>query len=67
MRALVQDLPERDGASGGEAVKFVSLLVPEPYLEKLEDLVRKRYYPNRSEAIRMVIRDMVKDEWQKEK
>lgn len=40
-------------------MKFVSLLVPDAYLEKLEDLVRKRYYPNRSEAIRFAIKDLI--------
>lgn len=41
-------------------MQMVNLLIPEPYLAMLADLVREGVYPNRSEAIRMAIRDMVK-------
>lgn len=34
-------------------MKFITQYVPEGHICKLEELVRKGYYPNRAEAIRM--------------
>lgn len=39
-------------------MKMISLMLSEPYIAMLDDLVREELYPNRSEAIRMAIRDM---------
>ncbi|MHA1680126.1 MAG: ribbon-helix-helix domain-containing protein [Promethearchaeota archaeon] len=36
--------------------------VPEAYLEGLDSLVSERVYPNRSEAIRVAVRDLLKTE-----
>ena len=42
-------------------MKVISLLVPEPYLQMIYDLVRKGVFPNRSEAIRVAIRDLLNE------
>ena len=44
------------------AVKLITLYVPETYLKALDQLVGERFYPNRAEAIRVAIRDLVNDE-----
>ena len=33
--------------------------LPEPYVEALEELVRRKLYPNRAEAIRVAVRDFI--------
>jgi len=44
-------------------MKLISVKIPDAYLEGLEILVRvKKMYPNRSEAIRMAIRDLLRRE-----
>jgi len=43
-------------------MKLVTALLPEAYLEGLDDLVRSNMYPNRSCAIRNAVRDMLKQE-----
>jgi antitoxin ParD1/3/4 len=49
-------------------MKLITLYLPEPYLEALDELVTKRYYPHRAEAIRVAIRDLVSMElWGREK
>ena len=40
-------------------MKLITLHVPEPYLIALDELVEQKYYPNRAEAIRTAIRDML--------
>jgi Arc/MetJ-type ribon-helix-helix transcriptional regulator len=46
-------------------MKLVTLHVPTAYLEGIEQLVDTKLYPNRSEAIRIAIRDLLKKElWQ---
>jgi len=47
-------------------VKLVTVLLPEAYLEGLDELVRAGMYPSRSAAIRASVRDMLKKElWQR--
>ena len=41
-------------------MKMVTLRVPEPYLESLDQLVELKIVPNRAEAIRLAIRDYLK-------
>lgn len=42
---------------------LISLLLPRKYVEILDMIVgEKNRYPNRSEAIRMAIRDLIHDE-----
>ena len=44
-------------------MKLITLHVPEPHLKALDDLVRRRRYPNRAEAIRNAIRDLLNSEF----
>jgi Arc/MetJ-type ribon-helix-helix transcriptional regulator len=49
-------------------LKLVSIHLPETYIKDLDELVEDRYYPNRAEAIRVAVRDMLIDElWEKKK
>jgi len=42
------------------ALRLISVKIPEKYLEGLDILVKvKKMYPNRSEAIRVAIRDLL--------
>jgi len=50
---------------GGEAVRISTILMPVEYFQKLDKLVAKGHYPNRSEAIRMAVRDLILEELQK--
>jgi Arc/MetJ-type ribon-helix-helix transcriptional regulator len=48
-------------------VKLVTVLLPEAYLEGLDELVRGNMYPRRSSAIRSAVRDLLKKElWARE-
>jgi Arc/MetJ-type ribon-helix-helix transcriptional regulator len=50
----------------GEGVKLVTVLLPEAYLEGLDELVRANMYPSRSAAIRSAVRDLLKKElWER--
>jgi len=50
----------------GESVKLVTVLLPEAYLEGLDELVRANMYPSRSAAIRSAVRDLLKKElWER--
>lgn len=40
-------------------MKLITLLLPRPYIKALDQLVGKKYYPNRAEAIRVAIRDLL--------
>ena len=42
-------------------MKHILFYVPELYLEGLDDLVRGKMYPNRNEAIRFAVRDLLQD------
>ncbi len=44
-------------------VKLITLYLPESYLRALDELVKKRYYPSRAEAIRVAIRDLLNREF----
>lgn len=43
-------------------MKLITLYLPEPYLKALDKLVGDRFYPNRAEAIRVAIRDLISEE-----
>ncbi len=43
-------------------MKVVTVHLPEAYIEAIDELVRKRIYPNRAEAIRMAVRDFIREE-----
>lgn len=44
-------------------MKILTVFVPERYVEILESLVKEKRFPNRSEAIRVAIRDLIKSEF----
>jgi len=44
---------------GGIKLKLITLYLPEPYIQALDQLVDEKYYPNRAEAIRVAIRDLL--------
>jgi len=44
---------------GGTCMKLITLHLPEPYIDALDTLVDDKYYPNRAEAIRVAIRDLL--------
>jgi hypothetical protein len=51
---------------GGNWMKLVTVLLPEAYLEGLDELVRANMYPSRSSVIRSAVRDLLKKElWEK--
>jgi len=51
---------------GGKQVKLVTVLLPEAYLEGLDELVRANMYPSRSSVIRSAVRDLLRKElWEK--
>ncbi len=43
-------------------MKLITLYLPEPYIKALDSLVDGRYYPNRAEAIRVAVRDLLNTE-----
>ncbi|MFX1450896.1 MAG: ribbon-helix-helix domain-containing protein [Promethearchaeota archaeon] len=43
-------------------MKLVTLHLPDTYIQDLEKLVQQKRYPNRSEAIRVAVRDLLKSE-----
>jgi len=43
-------------------MKLITLYLPEPYLRALDWLVGEKYYPNRAEAIRVAVRDLLSEE-----
>jgi len=53
---------------GGIKMKLITLYLPEPYIEALDQLVNERFYPNRAEAIRVAIRDLINNEvWRRKR
>jgi antitoxin ParD1/3/4 len=54
--------PQSQRDVGDSEMKLVTLHVPETYIDGLEKLVESNLYPNRSEAIRIAIRDLLKRE-----
>lgn len=43
-------------------MRMITLHLPETYIKELDQLVDERYYPNRAEAIRIAVRDLLSDE-----
>jgi len=40
-------------------MRLITLFLPDSYIETLDSLVEGKLYPNRSEAIRLAIRDLL--------
>jgi Arc/MetJ-type ribon-helix-helix transcriptional regulator len=47
---------------GETTMKLITLYLPETYIKALDQLVDERFYPNRAEAIRVAIRDLISAE-----
>ncbi len=47
-------------------LKLITIHLPEAYLKGIEQLINSKIYPNRSEAIRIAVRDLLKSELWKE-
>jgi len=43
-------------------MKLITLYMPEKELSNLNELVKKKHYPHRSEAIRLAVRDLINSE-----
>jgi len=43
-------------------MQYVSFNVPEKMFELMEQLVKDKHYPNRSELVRVAIRELLKEE-----
>lgn len=61
-RTITNDIPSLSVSKEGNIMKLITLYLPEPYIEALNQLVTEKYYPNRAEAIRVAIRDLISDE-----
>ena len=49
-------------------MKLITINLPEIYIKDLDELVKEDQYPNRAEAIRVAVRDMLVSEvWEKKK
>lgn len=46
-----------------EAMMLITVHIPKPYLDELDRLVDLGRFPNRSEAIRIAIRDLIHKEY----
>jgi len=40
-------------------MRLITLYLPEAYIKALDRLVDEKYYPNRAEAIRIAVRDLI--------
>ena len=43
-------------------MKVVTVHLPEAYIEAIDELVKRKVYANRAEAIRMAVRDLIRRE-----
>lgn len=49
-------------------MKLITIHLPEPFIKDLDELVKDDVYPNRAEAIRIAVRDMLINEiWDKKR
>jgi len=47
-------------------MKLITLHLPIPWIKDLDELVSQKQYPNRAEAIRIAVRDLLQSElWNK--
>ena len=44
------------------SIRLITVHIPEAYINGIEELVNSNMYPNRSEVIRVAIRDLLKSE-----
>ncbi len=43
-------------------MRLITLWLPEPWIQDINALIQVKMYPNRSEAIRTAVRDLIKKE-----
>jgi Arc/MetJ-type ribon-helix-helix transcriptional regulator len=43
-------------------MKVISVHVPEPYLQVMDELVRRKYYSSRADVIRTALHDLIEKE-----
>ena len=43
-------------------MRLLTVHLPDPYIQALDKLVDNKFYPNRAEAIRVAVRDLLNDE-----
>jgi len=43
-------------------LRSITVHLPEAYLAALDEIVRQDHFPNRAEAIRTAVRDLIKEE-----
>ncbi len=57
-------MSKREGRKvpGKKNMISVTVHLPEEYVKVLDALVKKKFYPNRAEAIRMAVRDFIQSE-----
>jgi Arc/MetJ-type ribon-helix-helix transcriptional regulator len=46
-------------------MQLITLYLPKPHIKALDKLVERKYYPNRAEAIRAAVRDLLNSEYWK--
>jgi Arc/MetJ-type ribon-helix-helix transcriptional regulator len=67
-RAITNNRSLSNPQQENRKMKLITLYLPEPYLQALEWLINEQYYPNRAEAIRFAIRDLIsKEVWGRKK
>jgi antitoxin ParD1/3/4 len=54
----------RQGVGGARTyrMKVISVHVPEPYLQVMDELVRRKYYLSRADVIRTALHDLIEKE-----
>jgi Arc/MetJ-type ribon-helix-helix transcriptional regulator len=54
----------RHGVGGARTgrMKVISVHVPEPYLQVMDELVRRKYYLSRADVIRTALHDLIEKE-----
>ncbi len=50
------------GVPSGDVMRVVTICMPESYIEGVDRLIERGMYPNRSEVIRIAIRDLLLEE-----
>ena len=58
----ITDADSIQSTTGETDLKLITLYLPETYIKALDQLVTECFYPNRAEAIRVAIRDLISAE-----
>ncbi|NLF88646.1 ribbon-helix-helix protein, CopG family [Candidatus Bathyarchaeota archaeon] len=61
-KCLVAEYSCKSSRGVNTHLKLITLYLPETYIKALDQLVDERFYPNRAEAIRVAIRDLISAE-----